>query len=113
MSSMGSSVPSFIVFLARKSRYQGTKGEKCKTKPERRDRKTGKQKMNPPKVERLVIQRANWGTGQRKCPCARPPARRQSIAEKTWLGLVLSLSGFQLGSKQQSVNITRENTSRH
>lgn len=65
-----------LSFLARKSRYQGTKGEKCKTKPERWDRKTGKQKTNPPKVERLVIQRANWGTGQRKCPCARPPAVR-------------------------------------
>lgn len=112
MSSMGSSVPSFIVFLARKSRYQGTKGEKCKTKPERWDRKTGKQKNEPPQSRKVGDTESQLGHWAKEVPVC-PPARRQSIAEKTWLGLVLSLSGFQLGSKQQSVNITRENTSRH
>lgn len=42
------------------------RGEKCKTKPEKWDRRTRKQKKNEsPKVERLVMQRANWGAGQR------------------------------------------------
>lgn len=38
-----------FLFLARKSRYWKFKGEKCKTKPEKWDRRTRKQKMNPPR----------------------------------------------------------------
>lgn len=74
--------------------------------------KNRKTKNEPPQSRKVGDTESQLGHWAKEVPVC-PPARRQSIAEKTWLGLVLSLSGFQLGSKQQSVNITRENTSRH
>lgn len=70
---------------------QGTRvlrGEKCKTKPERWDRKTTEQ---TPKVERWVTrsQVGCWTKEVTECP----PALRLLVV-KTWLCLVLSLSGF-------------------
>ena len=61
MSTMGSSSSSF---LARKSRK--FKGRKVQNQARKMGQKNKKTKKNEsPKVERLVMQRANWGAGQR------------------------------------------------
>lgn len=78
-------------FLARKSRYQGTK-RKVQNEARKMGQKNNKTKKKSPKVERLVTQRVKWGCWAREVTEC-PPALRV-LAVKTWLCLVLSLSGF-------------------
>lgn len=79
-----------FLFLARKSRYQGTKGRKVQNEARKMGQKNKKTKKSP-KVERLVTesQVGCWAKEVTECP----PALRV-LAVKTWLCLVLSLSGF-------------------
>lgn len=70
-----------FLFLARKSRYWKFKGRKVQNQARKMGQKNKKTKNKSPKVERLVMQSANWGVGQRKwrvptCPPACPPTIR-------------------------------------
>lgn len=66
------------------------RGEKCKTKPEKWDRRTRKQKKRIPKGRKVSDAESQLGRWAEGLTCARLPTCHQSARVRTWLCLLLS-----------------------
>lgn len=89
VSLMGSSSSSFLAGKSRK--FKGRKVQNQARKMGQKNKKTKKQIPQGRKVSDAESQLGRWAEG---LTCARLPACHQSARVRTWLCLLLSLSGF-------------------